>query len=118
MAVSPTEVVPALSDEDLGDIEVDLDTDSDLGGDFDFDTAASDTTVPAAEPMQDDTTLDEDSELDFLADTDEVATKLDLARAYIDMGDKDGAKDILSEVASEGNDEQKQEAQELLGKIN
>ncbi len=118
VAVSPTEVVPALSDEDLGDIEVDLDTDSDLGGDFDFDTAASDTTVPAAEPMQDDTTLDEDSELDFLADTDEVATKLDLARAYIDMGDKDGAKDILSEVASEGNDEQKQEAQELLGKIN
>ncbi len=58
-----------------------------------------------------------DSELDFLADTDEVATKLDLARAYIDMGDKDGAKDILEEVVSEGNDEQKVEAQELIGRI-
>ncbi|MGI1678218.1 MAG: LysM peptidoglycan-binding domain-containing protein [Cellvibrionaceae bacterium] len=57
------------------------------------------------------------SELDFLADTDEVATKLDLARAYIDMGDTEGAKDILEEVVSEGNDEQKTEAQELIGRI-
>ncbi|WP_341936993.1 FimV/HubP family polar landmark protein [Marinimicrobium sp. C2-29] len=60
---------------------------------------------------------DMDSELDFLADTDEAATKLDLARAYIDMGDADGARDILEEVSQEGNDEQKQEAAELLSRI-
>ncbi|TQV67691.1 FimV family protein [Exilibacterium tricleocarpae] len=60
---------------------------------------------------------DENAELDFLADTDEAATKLDLARAYIDMGDKDGAKDILDEVAEEGNDQQRQEAQELLSRM-
>lgn len=48
--------------------------------------------------------------------TDEVATKLDLARAYIDMGDADGAKNILEEVVSEGNEAQKQEAEELLQK--
>jgi len=36
-----------------------------------------------------------DDEFDFLADTDENATKLDLARAYIDMGDMEGARDIL-----------------------
>ncbi|HCL37326.1 MAG TPA: hypothetical protein DHW72_02835, partial [Marinobacter hydrocarbonoclasticus] len=42
------------------------------------------------------------------------ATKLDLARAYIEMGDSDGARDILEEVALEGNEEQKAEAQELL----
>ncbi|GAB1270074.1 motility hub landmark protein FimV [Aurantivibrio infirmus] len=60
---------------------------------------------------------DLNSELDFLADTDEVATKLDLARAYIDMGDSEGAKDILDEVNAEGNEEQKKEAAELLGKI-
>lgn len=60
---------------------------------------------------------DLDSELDFLSDADEVATKLDLARAYIDMGDQDGAKDILEEVSGEGNDEQKREAAELLGKM-
>jgi pilus assembly protein FimV len=58
-----------------------------------------------------------DSELDFLADADEAATKLDLARAYIDMGDAEGAKDILSEVVNEGNEEQRKEAAELLGRI-
>ncbi|MGQ9424716.1 FimV/HubP family polar landmark protein [Gilvimarinus sp. F26214L] len=60
---------------------------------------------------------DLDSELGFLSDADEVATKLDLARAYIDMGDQDGAKDILEEVSSEGSDDQKREAAELLEKI-
>jgi pilus assembly protein FimV len=60
---------------------------------------------------------DMDSELDFLADADEAATKLDLARAYIDMGDIDGAKDILTEVVSEGSEEQRNEANELLGRI-
>lgn len=44
----------------------------------------------------------------------EIGTKLDLARAYIDMGDPDGAKSILEEVVAEGSAQQKQEAQELL----
>jgi pilus assembly protein FimV len=47
----------------------------------------------------------------------EIGTKLDLARAYIDMGDSDGARSILAEVLSEGNDGQKQEAQRLLDAI-
>lgn len=55
-----------------------------------------------------------DDELDFYVGTDEVATKLDLARAYVDMGDVDGAKDILEEVIVEGNEDQKTEATELL----
>ncbi|ARN75931.1 FimV/HubP family polar landmark protein [Oceanicoccus sagamiensis] len=58
-----------------------------------------------------------DDDFDFLADTDEVATKLDLARAYIDMGDTEGARDILDEVLQEGSDEQKQEAQSLAERI-
>jgi pilus assembly protein FimV len=44
----------------------------------------------------------------------EIGTKLDLARAYIDMGDPDGAKSILEEVIAEGNAQQKSEAQELI----
>ncbi|MES2674790.1 MAG: FimV/HubP family polar landmark protein [Pseudomonadota bacterium] len=60
---------------------------------------------------------DLDSELDFMADADESATKLDLARAYIDMGDNEGARDILAEVAHEGNDQQRQEAVDLLSRI-
>jgi pilus assembly protein FimV len=47
----------------------------------------------------------------------EVGTKLDLARAYMDMGDPDGARSILDEVLQEGNPNQKQEAQRLMESI-
>lgn len=59
--------------------------------------------------------LDED--FDFLSDTDECATKLDLARAYIDMGDEEGARDILAEVVEEGNDQQQQDAREMMEQL-
>lgn len=59
----------------------------------------------------------DEPEFDFLSGTDEVATKLDLAQAYIDMGDSDGARDILSEVLTEGNEVQRGEAKEMLGRI-
>jgi pilus assembly protein FimV len=58
-----------------------------------------------------------EDDFDFLAGTDEAATKLDLAQAYIDMGDSDGARDILNEVASEGSEAQKKEAQEMLSHL-
>lgn len=58
-----------------------------------------------------------DDEFDFLAGTDECATKLDLARAYVDMEDIDGAKELLQEVVQEGNDAQKQEAKDLMDKL-
>lgn len=44
----------------------------------------------------------------------EVGTKLDLARAYVDMGDRSGARNILGEVLDEGDEAQKQQAQQLL----
>jgi len=44
----------------------------------------------------------------------EVGTKLDLARAYMDMGDPEGARSILEEVVQEGSTSQKQEAQRLI----
>jgi pilus assembly protein FimV len=47
----------------------------------------------------------------------EVGTKLDLARAYIDMGDPEGARAILDEVLHEGNAAQKQEAQRLMASL-
>ena len=61
--------------------------------------------------------LDEDDEFDFLSGTDESATKLDLARAYIDMGDSEGARDILNEVVEEGNEQQKTEAREMMERL-
>ncbi len=57
----------------------------------------------------------EDSEL--LDDVDEIGTKLDLARAYIDMGDKEAARSMLDEVKQEGDQAQKEEADELLAQL-
>ena len=58
-----------------------------------------------------------DDEFDYLAGTDECATKLDLARAYIDMEDFDGAKELLQEVVQEGSDQQKTDARELMNSL-
>jgi pilus assembly protein FimV len=80
-------------------IELDNGLDFDLDG-FELDSAA-----------ETEAELEGDGEL---ADLDEVSTKLDLARAYIDMGDPDGAKNILDEVMDEGNDDQKDEARDIM----
>ncbi len=56
-------------------------------------------------------------EPDLITGEDEVATKLDLARAYIDMGDHESARSILDEVLDEGNEAQKDEAQQLLKSV-
>ncbi len=47
----------------------------------------------------------------------EVATKLDLAKAYEEMGDKDGARELLNEVMKDGDAAQKGQAQQLLAKL-
>lgn len=47
----------------------------------------------------------------------EVSTKLDLAKAYVEMGDKEGAREILQEVMQEGDDQQQGDAKALLAGI-
>ncbi|SFM55459.1 FimV/HubP family polar landmark protein [Marinobacter zhejiangensis] len=123
-------------DEDLPIAGDELGFDEALGesGEFDIDVPVADeavsedatsfsgaSTEQTAQPSSadsiagiDEAALGDDDDFDFLAGTDEAATKLDLARAYIEMGDSDGARDILEEVAIEGSDEQKVEAQDLL----
>ena len=44
----------------------------------------------------------------------EVATKLDLAKAYEEMGDKDGARELLNEVVKEGDNAQQSQAKQML----
>jgi pilus assembly protein FimV len=48
---------------------------------------------------------------------DEVGTKLDLARAYVEMGDKEGAREILTEVLAEGSDKQIADAKGLMSSL-
>jgi pilus assembly protein FimV len=47
----------------------------------------------------------------------QMATKLDLARGYIDLGVKDGARELLDEVMRDGTREQRQAAVELIKQI-
>lgn len=68
--------------------------------------------APVAAPSMD----DELGDLGVFGD-DAVATKLDLARAYMDMGDPDGARSMLEEVIGEGNAAQQDEARKLLDSL-
>ncbi len=73
------------------------------------------TTVPDLDTGSDNDGFEFD--LDGYDEIDEAETKLDLASAYADMGDPDGARSILEEVLNEGNDEQKVKAQSLLDNL-
>jgi pilus assembly protein FimV len=123
------EIAFDLSEEGEND-ELDL-TDQAEALDMDFDLgeeAPAEAAPKEAESIADDTSeevvaidtsteSEDDFDLSNLDDVDEVSTKLDLARAYLDMGDHEGTRGILEEVLAEGNDEQKQEAQELMEKL-
>ena len=50
-------------------------------------------------------------------ETNPMDSKLDLARAYLDMGDEDGARPVLMEVIKEGDLAQQAEARELLCRL-
>jgi len=58
-----------------------------------------------------------DRQDDIYVGEDAIGTKLDLAKAYLDMGDPEGAKSMLDEVLAEGNDSQRDEARKLLAEI-
>ena len=57
------------------------------------------------------------AESEDLSTEDVVATKLDLAKAYVEVSDKENAKTILDEVLVEGDEEQRKQAQILLDQI-
>ncbi len=131
---------PAAKDEEDEDVAIDL-TDEADSMDLDLDDAFGEestaTAVPeepaveaptteepiaeldevAASSAMDEMSDEDDFDLSSLDDVDEVSTKLDLARAYLDMGDHEGTRGILEEVIAEGDDEQKQEASELMAKL-
>ncbi len=83
--VKPVAPAPAAKDVGLSEISLNLD----------------DLTAPAAAEVKDERWQ-------------EVATKLDLAKAYQEMGDQAGAREILDEVVRDGDEKQRATAQELL----
>lgn len=86
-------------------------------GDFSWDLGTPAPAEPAATGLAPETAAEPTTGDAQQHQWDEAATKLDLARAYIDMGDADGARSILEEVTAEGNPEQKKQAQELVSQI-
>jgi pilus assembly protein FimV len=96
--------------------EQDLDFDFDAGEDEPVDLDVGTATVPDMSHTATQRINAEDLALPDLEPVtmSEVGTKLDLARAYMDMGDPEGARNILEEVLQEGSVTQKQEAQRLV----
>lgn len=113
-------------DEELDDISVDEDEGEAVAEDFvealddsEFEDVLdlSDDDEVAFDIEEGDDTMDEELDLGLeglLDEGDAIDTKLDLAKAYLDMGDNEGAKNLLEEVVSEGNNAQIEAARKLL----
>jgi pilus assembly protein FimV len=104
---APAQSVPAKDDSAL---EIDL---------TDFDIGTPDAAVSPA-PVADkgsDVTIDELLTPELEAGEGQADTRLDLARAYMDMGEPAMAQSLLQEVITQGNASQKQEAKELLARL-
>jgi pilus assembly protein FimV len=86
--------------------------------DFDKELAAAAARVEAPKPAPAPAPVAPKIEDDFaIGGEDATGTKLDLAKAYLDMGDPEGARSMLEEVLTEGNANQKSEASRLLKEI-
>jgi pilus assembly protein FimV len=101
---------------DALELTTDFDAFADVPESTDFEPALDLADVPeieavaiAEEPAPAPDDADIDPEL-----REEVNTKLDLARAYMEMGDREGAREILQEVLGEGDKQQKAEAEKLM----
>ena len=127
----------ALSDADADDDFLDLDVEAAevvIDDEIEFDIDNDEEPQKAIAATEDDIASDDDldflsaddvdiesvddiEEINMLSADDETATKLELAYAYQNMGDMEGATEILQEVIEEGSDEQIEEASKLLGSL-
>jgi len=92
--------------ESVADVKEDVES---FDFDFDFD---SDVPVATSTPV-----VELDDGVSDLTDMDELETKIDLAKAYVDMGDSEAAKSIAEEILAKGSDDQKLAAQAILDQI-
>jgi len=73
--------------------------------------------VDADDTETDDFSEEDFDELDLESEDDDIDTQLDLARAYVEMGDADGTREIIAEVMETGTEEQCEEAQKILDSL-
>jgi pilus assembly protein FimV len=112
---TPAAVAPAAPEED-----------NTMTFTLDFPTESKPKVAPARDLGLDEITLNLDKTMSNSAASatalkddlwQEVATKLDLAKAYQEMGDVAGAREILDEVLRDGDDQQRENAQTLMQQL-
>ena len=107
-----------------------LSIDTDSGPDMDSTVQMSPTLARGLSMVgdDDDDEDDEDDDKTFIVpksldieeqtEDDEMASQLDLAKAYIELGDTENAKTILDEIIAQGSENYRKQAEELIGQIN
>ncbi len=109
----------ALEPEDADGLDIDFGLDDDMALN-ELDTLALDPEElrQAADAIADKTVaIPRDPDTEFQSALDETDTKLNLAKAYIELGDSEGARTILQEVVADGSDAQQDEARKLLQQL-
>lgn len=125
---SPVDFDLTLNDETEDEPDLSIDTEASTIDDNDVtevtalqdvaDLSVSDVTAVDTEQADaEQSASDLEFDLGDFDEIDEAETKLDLAGAYMDMEDPEGARNILEEVLIDGNDEQKSRAQKLLNDL-
>lgn len=112
----------AATEKAAGDLDIDLEAPPAPDNVIDFDLGESEETssVGVSAPPLDlsDINLDLDTPAPVAAaDSSEVASKLELAQAYEEMGDREGARELLQEVIAEGSPAQQEAARKKLAEL-
>ncbi len=110
------EAAHAVPELDLSGIDLDLDVPPAQAEARDFTRLSETPSFESLAPTGEEATAEAAMEIDPEV-WEETNTKLDLARAYLEMGDHEGAREILQEVLSDGDSRQRGEAQKLLGEV-
>lgn len=111
-----TPVVPGLSQVDMGSIDLNLEETQPIPTRVQTGTGQV-AAVVTPELINAQLGKSDPSELSGAGANEDISTKLDLAKAYEEMGDLDGARELLREVVKEGNSDQREKASSLLTKL-
>ena len=112
-----------LDDTSLDDLALELDTALDSDGDAEDAEHLQTLSLDGEDDGDQDDSAEKtvimpvDADVERQSDADEADTKLNLAKAYIELGDTEGARSILDEVAVDGNEAQTAEAKTLLDQL-
>lgn len=107
---------PNDGDDDIPSLDFDI-NDLDIEDLDQADTVAMDLSATTSPETEETVIMPVDESVERQTEADEIDTKLNLAKAYIELGDNDGARSILDEVARDGSEAQQAEAERLISQL-